>query len=299
MTGIAAFVGNFEHGTRSRYVKGCRCAACRESNRLYYHQRQAQRFERLAELQQNDGLASSILGESDIAPAPQVWTTPSGEKRVRIYARACPGIDGPCSSNSHLRKDSKGGICGGCRVTLSNRGLVSAERARAHLARLAELGVGRRAVAAASDVALTSLLEIKLGRKLKIRTETERRILAVDAGARADSAHVSGARTWSAVGELLRMGWTKGAISQQALGNQAPALQLVGRKVLASTEHAVLQLLERSKSIRRRQAEAKAQRKQSLKSCPRCHRNHKDDPEALDWCLANLNAPIEAQEAAL
>ena len=27
------------HGTRSRYVDGCRCDRCREANRLYYHQR--------------------------------------------------------------------------------------------------------------------------------------------------------------------------------------------------------------------------------------------------------------------
>jgi hypothetical protein len=29
----------FAHGTRSRYVSGCRCADCREANRLYYHVR--------------------------------------------------------------------------------------------------------------------------------------------------------------------------------------------------------------------------------------------------------------------
>jgi hypothetical protein len=29
----------FEHGTRSRYVVGCRCASCKEANRLFYHKR--------------------------------------------------------------------------------------------------------------------------------------------------------------------------------------------------------------------------------------------------------------------
>lgn len=29
----------YPHGTRARYVSGCRCSECREANRLYYHQR--------------------------------------------------------------------------------------------------------------------------------------------------------------------------------------------------------------------------------------------------------------------
>lgn len=29
----------YPHGTRARYVCKCRCAPCRESNRLYYHER--------------------------------------------------------------------------------------------------------------------------------------------------------------------------------------------------------------------------------------------------------------------
>lgn len=38
-TDLEAIGKNKPHGTRSRYVSGCRCAECREVNRLYYHTR--------------------------------------------------------------------------------------------------------------------------------------------------------------------------------------------------------------------------------------------------------------------
>lgn len=275
------------HGTRSRYVAGrCRCALCREANRLYYHQRQAVARECLAELVANEEKAEALLGPAPVQSAPQMWTAPDGSQQVRLYQRACPGLNGPCPTGSHLRKDSKGNLCAGCRARLAFNGNVSAERAQKHLLELAQLGIGRRAVSAACDVASSSLAAIRTGTKTLIRVETERRILAVDAGAVADHALVKGSPTWKAIAELRAMGWTKSRISQ-ALGNSVPALQLKKRRVLARTELAVRQLLERAKEERLHK-----------RVCPRCGLSHAGDQYAADWCRKNRHIPVDALEGA-
>ena len=56
-------------------------------------------------------------------------------------------------------------------------GLVDAAEARAHLRRLSRLGVGRRAVHAASDVALTVIQDVRDGTKTQIRARTARKRL--------------------------------------------------------------------------------------------------------------------------
>jgi hypothetical protein len=221
---------HYAHGTRARYVTGCRCAPCRESNRLYYHQRQARAKALAAEV---SALAT---------PSPQTWTAPDGTKRTRLYARACPGVNGsPCPTSSHLRKDSKGGCCGGCRMKLGGGGLVSAERARVHLLALSAQGVGRDAVAAACDVAVSSVAAIANGTKTQLRADTERRILTVDVGVIADHGLVSARPTWKLIRKLLRGGFTRGVLAQR-LGLKTPKLQLRHDQVLARTALAVEKL---------------------------------------------------------
>ena len=89
------------HGTRVRYLGGCRCTDCRQANTQYERDRQKAR------------------AEGD-------WN-----------------------------------------------GIVDAAAARQHLLDLAAQGVGRRAVADASDVPGTILCEVRSGRKTKIRARTE------------------------------------------------------------------------------------------------------------------------------
>jgi hypothetical protein len=122
--------------------------------------------------------------------------------------------------------------------------LVDASQARAHLLTLSKAGVGKRAVAEASDVALSVLTAVRVGAKQRIRARTERRILAVDVGARADGALVSDRETAAAIRELLSLGLTKTAIAA-ALGSEAkvPALQIAKRYVMAKTALKVQRLL--------------------------------------------------------
>lgn len=94
-------------------------------------------------------------------------------------------------------------------------GYVSAERARRHLAELAAQGVGRRAVADACDVADSIVAKIKSGKRLQIRAETERRILAVSADMAADRALIPAGPTWRLLDELIAAGFTKTFIAQR------------------------------------------------------------------------------------
>lgn len=110
-------------------------------------------------------------------------------------------------------------------------GIVSAENARRHIAHLASIGVGRRAIGDATDIADTVLVAIKSGDKQNIRARTERLILAVTAEVAADHALVDAAPTWKLIGELLAAGFTKTEISHR-LGNKTHALQLGKKQVL-------------------------------------------------------------------
>jgi hypothetical protein len=153
----------FAHGTRPRYVSGCRCDACRVANTAYARTR----------------ALAKVRGE---------WN-----------------------------------------------GLVDAAPARQHLVALSRAGVGYRSVAAASDVAITVLVEVLSGAKQRIRARTAKRILAVDEGAMADGALVDARPSWRLIREMLRdAGLTKGEIAQR-LGHETPALQLGKARVFAST----------------------------------------------------------------
>lgn len=145
-------------------------------------------------------------------------------------------------------------------------GLVDAGPARAHLLELSAQGVGRRAVAAACDVALSVLQDVRTGRKLRIRAETSRRIMGVDAGAMADHALVPARETRKAVTELRHAGLTKREIAER-LGSTAstPSLQLTRPKVTAVNALKVRRLVAEVRAEMQLEAEV---------GCPDCGRSH-------------------------
>ena len=123
---------------------------------------------------------------------------------------------------------------------------MPADAARRHIRQLSRRGVGRRSIAAVSDVALTLIQDIRSGRRQQIRARTERRILAVTPAQIADGATVPAARTWSLIGELLAEGYTRTFIAAQ-LGSKArkPALQLRKDFVQVRTAYQVERLHRR------------------------------------------------------
>jgi hypothetical protein len=113
-------------------------------------------------------------------------------------------------------------------------GLVSAKRARRHILKLSRAGVGRRSLAEASDVGETCIVEIRSGKKKRIRKRTESRILAVTAAAFAGGALVPAKRTWLLINRLLENGFTRAEIARR-LGYRRPALQFGKDLVTAQT----------------------------------------------------------------
>jgi hypothetical protein len=214
-----------EHGTRARYVaEKCRCDQCRAANLAYQQKR----------MQKQVAMAIQIFSEA--TPAPQTWTTPSGEKKVRHYKRACPGIEGaPCKTKSHLRKDSIGGICSICRDHLKTLVLVPALKTRNHLLELSRQGVGEEAVHRASGMATAVLRDIRQGKQVKVLPSTQRRVLLVSIEDALPNALVSPHLVWRKVDKLRReMGVSKAMIATAA-GYKSPALQFKKTKVMAKS----------------------------------------------------------------
>jgi predicted amidophosphoribosyltransferase len=215
------------HGTRVRYVLGCRCKPCTAANLALYHARQKQIAEHAVEVR-----PSGPALEGELVRAGKIY-------RVR----RCPGANGkPCvKGGAWLRI---GDVCKACieRATVWN-GLVETSRVRRHLQRLSRVGVGRRSVADIAGVALSSIHAIKTGRKRRIRAQLERRILAVTKDVMNEATLVDAKPTWKRIGWLLRQGFTRQELARR-LGSKSktPALQLKTDRITARKALAVERL---------------------------------------------------------
>jgi hypothetical protein len=107
-------------------------------------------------------------------------------------------------------------------------GIVPASAARAHMLKLSRRGVGRRAVAAATDISDTVLSDIRSGRKKQIRARTERLILGVTPACVSDRAIVNGARTRQRVANLIEEGYEESFLANR-LGYTTGRLQFGDR----------------------------------------------------------------------
>lgn len=225
---IALDPKKYAHGTRARYVAGCRCDDCRASNTTHYHARRAQ----VAELE-------GVVRPSGV-PIPS--TMRRGGRDVRILR--CPGADGdPCvvEGGAWLKGQS---VCRSCVESATVGGGVDVSRARAHLLSLRLAGVGYKSVSAASDVAPSTICRVLAGEGT-IRRQTERALLAVDASAIADHSLVDGATTRAILAWLVARGFTREHLAE-LLGSNSRALQ-VGKadRVLAITEARAMRLQRR------------------------------------------------------
>lgn len=113
-------------------------------------------------------------------------------------------------------------------------GLVPAEPARKHILKLSKQGVGRRAIAAASDVAEKVIARIRSGAQSNVRKNTEDRILAVSNQAPSDGALIRAAATWKQIRTLRADGFTKAELARR-LGYRFPSLQIGKIRIRART----------------------------------------------------------------
>ena len=124
-------------------------------------------------------------------------------------------------------------------------GLVDAGKARAHLMSLSRAGVGRRAVAAATDVALTVIADVRSGKKRRIRARTERLILGVTPAMASDRALVKPGRTYQRIKHLVEEeGFSKAELARR-LGYRRPALQFRRQRMTARNVARVEALYQR------------------------------------------------------
>lgn len=112
--------------------------------------------------------------------------------------------------------------------------LVPAETAREHILKLSAQGVGRRALAAASDVAERVIANIRSGKQVNVRRNTEERLLAINSQAPSDGALVRANVAWRQIKRLLAEGFSKAELARR-LGYQSPSLQLGKKRIRART----------------------------------------------------------------
>lgn len=113
-------------------------------------------------------------------------------------------------------------------------GLVAAEATRKQILKLSKQGVGRRAIAAASDVAEKVISRVRSGAQVKVRKSTEGRILAVSNQASSDGALTRADATWKQIRALLAEGFTKAELARR-LGYRFPSLQIGKTRIRART----------------------------------------------------------------
>jgi hypothetical protein len=113
-------------------------------------------------------------------------------------------------------------------------GLVPAAAARKHILSLSRQGVGRSALAAASDIAPSILSKIRSGERTHIRKRTETRILGISKLAVSDGALVSASKTWAQINSLLSEGFTKRELARR-LGYKGESLQIGKSQIRART----------------------------------------------------------------
>lgn len=213
MSGIAQHPCNAPHGTRARYVGArCRCNDCRRANTEYYHRRQTAK----------DEAAPSVTPSGPPGEARML----RGGRQVKILT--CPGANGARCVRSPAPWLKGQVVCTPCveRATVWN-GNVPAGPVRDHLMKLRRASVGYKSVAAACDVSASVLSRVLAGEGT-IRASTAKRVLAVDAGARADGAVApedSVARMRCVLEHLLEAGFRKHELAW-LLGSSSKALQI-------------------------------------------------------------------------
>lgn len=179
-----------------------------------------------------------LMASRGLRPAAQLAAGKPCGTRVRYYAGCrCHECRAANKAYEHQRAEA--------RARGEGNGLVSAERARAHLQWLSARGVGRKTAADAAKVSLSVVAHIASGRKQTIRAQTERRLLQVTEAAAADRACIDATQTWQRLDELIACGYSRAYIASQVIGHPAKALQLVRHSVTARNAERVRQAYER------------------------------------------------------
>jgi len=99
---------------------------------------------------------------------------------------------------------------------------------------------------------VTIISMIKSGKRQRIRANTERQILAVTDGDRADGSLVDAGPTWRRIRALLERGYSKATLAKM-FGSTTPAIQINAVRIKAATAFRIQALCDaiEAGSIRR------------------------------------------------
>lgn len=93
--------------------------------------------------------------------------------------------------------------------------LVSAGPVKRHLRKLQRQGVGRDAVAEATDIPYSTITRLRKGLQTHLRVVSERKILAVTRAQALDGATVDATKTWALIAELREEGYEVRFLAKQ------------------------------------------------------------------------------------
>lgn len=182
-------------------------------------------------------IVSTLMLQRGLQPLPELAADrPHGDRLRYLAGCRCSECRAANTAYFHVREQAK--------ADGDWNGLVPAARAREHIIALSAQGIGRRAVAMASDVSETIICEIRRGSRTNIRARTERRILAVTTDAASDGALVEAAPTWKLINALLLAGFTKARLATE-LGAKTPALQISKKQVTVRNAYEIQRLHDR------------------------------------------------------
>ncbi len=211
---------NYGHGTRARYVFAkCRCLLCRAANSRYQSELNA--------LVRKPFRARHIGGN--------YWIVVEVEREREVFRsrdRAETLRERDRLNASHAPAPSE-------------RQLVPAKAARAHIVRLQNAGVGFRAISIATGLRRETLRRIANGDIRRVRRRTAKKILAVPITAVRQGAHVSATPIWNLLARLITCGYTKKWIARNLGKPRAQALQIGRMRCTARNARAVLALYQR------------------------------------------------------
>lgn len=175
------------------------------------------------------GLQNLIPGRCDgLRPAKELAATRPHGDRLR-YMAGCRCTPCRAANSAYETERAK------ARRRGEWNGLVPAEKARLHLLRLTEAGIGRDTVADITGLCVTTISEIRTGRQKNLRALNEKAILAISPDDVVNDAQLIPAReTWTRIRWLIREGFSKAEIARR-LGYKTPNLQLNKHRIMAKT----------------------------------------------------------------
>jgi hypothetical protein len=207
----------YEHGTYARYrLADCRCFSCRLGNADYVAKTEA---------------AKRLPWRLVKGRGHYIEHRETGE-RIKFADRQSAFAERD-RRNAHTRR------------TAPNE-LVSTRKARKHLTRLQEQGVGLKSAAKAAGMNPGIIARIHSGDIKRTRRSNEKKILAVTSAAARGGATIDGYATWKLLDRIVGSKlYKKGWIAKQ-LGSNTPSLQMKNReRVRADKARAVQSLYDR------------------------------------------------------